>query len=81
MNTASRMESNSLANRINLSEAAYKALQEQAPSVRMTSRGKLEIKGKGPMEARSPPERLPPYGEHGFLCQPYPSPLPALPRP
>ena len=52
MNTASRMESNSQACRINLSPEAAAALLAQAPDVVLLPRGVLEIKGKGPMEAR-----------------------------
>lgn len=49
VNTSSRMESNSKANRILCSEAAYKLLAEQAPEISAKKRGKIAIKGKGDM--------------------------------
>lgn len=47
VNTASRMESNSLRNRVTLSPASQKALRAQAPGVKTVSRGVTEVKGKG----------------------------------
>jgi len=49
VNTSSRMESNSKANRILCSDAAYKLLVEQAPDVSVKKRGKIAVKGKGDM--------------------------------
>ena len=49
MNLASRMESNSEPNRINISVAARRALFDQAPGAKVASRGVVDIKGKGPM--------------------------------
>lgn len=49
VNTASRMESNSKANRILCSEASFKNLQEQAPEISYKKRGKINVKGKGEM--------------------------------
>eukprot|EP00977_Amphora_coffeiformis_P000931 scaffold200_cov173-Amphora_coffeaeformis.AAC.3 len=49
VNTSSRMESNSKANRILCSEAAYKLLAEQAPDISARKRGKIAVKGKGDM--------------------------------
>ena len=49
INVATKMESNSKANRVLCSEAAYKFLMEQAPEIEVRKRGKLTIKGKGEM--------------------------------
>ena len=49
VNTSSRMESNSKANRILCSEAAHKLLAEQAPGISTRKRGKIAVKGKGDM--------------------------------
>lgn len=49
VNTSSRMESNSKANRVLCSEAAFKILQEQAPEISTRKRGKIAVKGKGDM--------------------------------
>lgn len=49
VNTASRMESNSKANRILCSERSYKLLCEQAPGMPTRKRGKIAVKGKGDM--------------------------------
>ena len=57
MNTASRMESNSEKNKANMSVAAATALRKMAPMVRVSSRGMVEVKGKGKMEA-SPPAHV-----------------------
>lgn len=43
------MESNSLANRIQCSEAAATLLMEQAPGMSLRKRGKIAVKGKGNM--------------------------------
>lgn len=49
VNTSSRMESNSKANRILCSDAAYHFLIEQAPEISAKKRGKIGVKGKGDM--------------------------------
>ncbi|KAL7536037.1 hypothetical protein ACHAXR_008680 [Thalassiosira sp. AJA248-18] len=49
VNVASRMESNSLPNRIHSSERAARLLQKQDPNMPIRKRGTIEIKGKGPM--------------------------------
>ena len=50
VNTASRMESGSERNRVNVSERAARLLQAKAPHVRLAPRGVLQVKGKGLME-------------------------------
>lgn len=50
VNTASRMESNSKANRILCSESAFKILMEQAPDISAKKRGRIAVKGKGEMD-------------------------------
>mmetsp|Transcript_2214 Transcript_2214/g.3086 ORF Transcript_2214/g.3086 Transcript_2214/m.3086 type:complete len:176 (+) Transcript_2214:2-529(+) len=50
VNTASRMESNSKQNKINMSPQAHKALKDVLPSIQTRSRGLLPIKGKGDVE-------------------------------
>jgi len=50
VNTASRMESNSEKNMINMSPQAYKCLVNQLPIVATLRRGKLTIKGKGQVQ-------------------------------
>eukprot|EP00980_Cylindrotheca_fusiformis_P006882 scaffold1442_cov128-Cylindrotheca_fusiformis.AAC.3 len=47
VNTASRMESSSKANRIHCSLASAEILAKQCPSLPVTSRGLIAIKGKG----------------------------------
>ena len=47
VNTASRMETNSLPGRVNLSEDAAVLLKQQLPGAVLTSRGMVAIKGKG----------------------------------
>ncbi|CAB9517043.1 Ephrin type-B receptor 3 (Fragment) [Seminavis robusta] len=49
VNTASRMESNSLPNHILCSEYSVRLLREQAPDFPIRRRGKIEVKGKGTM--------------------------------
>ena len=49
VNTASRMETNSKANRVLCSEAAYKLLRDQAPELSVRKRRKIAVKGKGDM--------------------------------
>lgn len=44
------MESNSEKNRIHCSAAAAALLRDQAPELELTSRGVVQIKGKGEME-------------------------------
>lgn len=50
VNTASRMESNSIANRILCSERSCKLLKEQAPNIPIHKRGTIKVKGKGEMK-------------------------------
>ena len=50
VNTSSRMESSSLPGRILCSERASQLLREQAPEYILTSRGFIEVKGKGTVE-------------------------------
>jgi len=50
VNTASRMESNSIKNHIHCSSWAAHLLREQAPEVRLIRRGVITVKGKGEME-------------------------------
>jgi class 3 adenylate cyclase len=50
VNTASRMESNSLPGKVTLSPYAAELLRAQAPSAVLVSRGKVSIKGKGTLE-------------------------------
>ena len=47
VNTASRMESNSKANRIHCSAISAEILSKQAPTIPLRSRGAIPIKGKG----------------------------------
>ena len=49
VNTASRMESSSEANRIHCSEASAILLQKQDRFVTVVSRGNIDVKGKGKM--------------------------------
>jgi len=49
VNTASRMESNSLVNRIHCSENSARLLQQQDPEMKLASRGIIAVKGKGEM--------------------------------
>jgi len=49
VNTASRMESNSMKGKIQCSDKSAKLLQEQAPHIQLTKRGKIGVKGKGEM--------------------------------
>ena len=49
VNTSNRIESNSKANRILCSEAAYELMTEQAPEMSVQKRGKIAVKGKGDM--------------------------------
>ena len=49
VNTSNKMESNSKANRILCSEAAFKLLAEQAPEISVRKRGRISVKGKGEM--------------------------------
>ena len=49
VNTASRMESTSVANRIQCSEQSALLIQEQCRDVVLKSRGPVPIKGKGEM--------------------------------
>ena len=50
VNTASRMESNSKANRIHCSSPSADLLKEQWPELPLRSRGMVHIKGKGSMK-------------------------------
>lgn len=68
VNTSSRMESTSLAGRVHLSHAAYRALQQQAPEIRCTQRDDLgEIKGKGKMKTYFLDVPLPPVNHSPLL--------------
>lgn len=49
VNTSSRMESNSKADRILCTESTYTLLLEQAPEISAKKRGKIFVKGKGDM--------------------------------
>ena len=49
VNTAARMESNSLPGRIQCSDRSAELLQIQCPELPIASRGKINIKGKGEM--------------------------------
>ena len=49
MNTASRMESSGEVGQVNMSEATYALLKDDA-SLRFTPRGKVQAKGKGELE-------------------------------
>jgi class 3 adenylate cyclase len=49
VNTSSRMESHSEVNRIHCSEASAMLLQQQKPDAKLTSRGVINVKGKGLM--------------------------------
>ena len=51
VNTASRMESHSESGRIQCSHATSLLLRDQNPSVTITPRGRITLKGKGTMEA------------------------------
>ena len=51
VNTSSRMESNSRPGRILCSPPAANILREQAPEITVVSRGMIDVKGKGVMEA------------------------------
>jgi hypothetical protein len=50
VNTASRMESNSEKNKINISRAAASYVLKQAPHIVLKKRGAINIKGKGAMQ-------------------------------
>jgi len=52
MNTASRMESNSLPGKIHLSQTAANAVRSQSPGLAayITERGVIDVKGKGKMQ-------------------------------
>jgi serine/threonine protein kinase len=49
VNTASRMESNSLPGRIHCSEASAKLMGENCPELKVVPRGSIRVKGKGEM--------------------------------
>mmetsp|Transcript_18241 Transcript_18241/g.27837 ORF Transcript_18241/g.27837 Transcript_18241/m.27837 type:complete len:382 (-) Transcript_18241:219-1364(-) len=49
VNTASRMESHSMPNRIHCSEVTANLLREQDPQIHLQSRGHIAVKGKGQM--------------------------------
>lgn len=49
MNTASRMESNSVVGRVHCTSASAQLLMTQAPDLPVTLRGKIKVKGKGRM--------------------------------
>jgi class 3 adenylate cyclase len=50
VNTASRMESNSMPGRIHCSLASAKLLESQAPTIPLALRGIIKVKGKGKMK-------------------------------
>lgn len=50
VNTAARMETNSKTNMINMSHHACAALLQQMPDAKVSSRGEMNIKGKGILE-------------------------------
>lgn len=50
VNTASRMESNSAPNLIHCSDASAELIREQAPDLKLFSRGSITVKGKGDMK-------------------------------
>ena len=49
MNTASRIESNGEAGKVNISGATYELIKDN-PTFSFESRGKIEAKGKGEIE-------------------------------
>mmetsp|Transcript_22853 Transcript_22853/g.40192 ORF Transcript_22853/g.40192 Transcript_22853/m.40192 type:complete len:285 (+) Transcript_22853:1333-2187(+) len=49
VNTASRMESNSVEGRVHCSAASAQLLATQAPDIPIVTRGKIKVKGKGVM--------------------------------
>ena len=49
VNTASRIESNGEAGKVNVSQATYELLKDDARFT-FENRGKIEVKGKGEME-------------------------------
>merc|ERR1719199_1943251 len=49
VNTAARMESNSKANKIHMSDSAASELARQAPHMKLVCRGPIIVKGKGEM--------------------------------
>lgn len=50
VNTASRMECHSLANRIHCSRETAQLLRVQIPEMKLRSRGSIDVKGKGEMQ-------------------------------
>jgi len=50
VNTASRMESNSLPRRIQVSERTASIIKEQCPEIKLLYRGEIHVKGKGEMK-------------------------------
>jgi class 3 adenylate cyclase len=50
VNTASRMESNSLPGKIQCSDFTAEILKKQCPEMKIVSRGKIQVKGKDDME-------------------------------
>jgi len=49
INTASRMESNSMPGRVHCSDRSEELLRRQAPEIKTTCRGQINVKGKGDM--------------------------------
>ena len=47
VNTAARMESNSMPGRIQCSERSFELLRAQAPEIPTECRGEIDVKGKG----------------------------------
>merc|ERR1719408_657389 len=59
VNTASRMESNSISGRLHVSAPFAAALRKQAPETQIELRGQLEVKGKGTLETFFVPNQQP----------------------
>ena len=75
-----RMESNSAANCIHLSDAAARQLAAQAPDVRTQYRGRIAVKGRGEMDTYwlvVPGRELPPPPEDAPVIETAPD-LPRL---
>ena len=70
VNTASRMESNSKKNRIHCSARAADLLLQQHPSLPITSRGLISIKGKGKMSTYWVNEEPANKEEHEIIHEP-----------
>eukprot|EP00980_Cylindrotheca_fusiformis_P000864 scaffold227_cov97-Cylindrotheca_fusiformis.AAC.2 len=87
VNTASRMESLSLSDKIHCSDVAAKLLKEQDPTFPLRKRGKVAVKGKGTMTTywvgNTSSTREVVQGEGGFDEKPvvgFKTPPPKLPK-